>query len=32
VCGKGHEQSMCYGHQEQPWSEHEQVKKALKKD
>jgi UDP-N-acetylmuramoyl-L-alanyl-D-glutamate--2,6-diaminopimelate ligase len=30
VCGKGHEQSMCYGRIERPWSEHQEVKKALK--
>lgn len=28
--GKGHEQSMCYGHVEYPWSEHEAVRQALK--
>jgi UDP-N-acetylmuramoyl-L-alanyl-D-glutamate--2,6-diaminopimelate ligase len=27
--GKGHEKSMCFGNEEQPWSEHEAVKKAL---
>jgi len=30
ICGKGHEKSMCYGHTEYPWSEHEAVRKALK--
>ncbi len=29
LCGKGHEQSICYGHQEYPWSEHQAVKVAL---
>jgi UDP-N-acetylmuramoyl-L-alanyl-D-glutamate--2,6-diaminopimelate ligase len=29
--GKGHEQSMCFGKTERPWSEHLAVKKALKK-
>jgi len=28
--GKGHEKSMCFGKTEQPWSEHEAFKKALK--
>ncbi len=28
--GKGHEESMCYGSEEKPWSEHKAVKKALK--
>jgi UDP-N-acetylmuramoyl-L-alanyl-D-glutamate--2,6-diaminopimelate ligase len=28
--GKGHEQSMCFGKIEYPWSEHQAVKKALK--
>lgn len=28
--GKGHEKSMCFGKIEQPWSEHEAFKKALK--
>lgn len=27
--GKGHEQSMCYGREEKPWSEHQAVKRAL---
>jgi len=31
ICGKGHEQSMCYGKKEYPWSDQETVKKALKK-
>lgn len=31
VCGKGHEQSMCFGQTEYPWSEHAAVKKALEK-
>ncbi len=29
TCGKGHEQSMCYGKMERPWSEHQAVRKAL---
>lgn len=29
--GKGHEQSMCFGREEHPWSETEAVKKALRK-
>lgn len=29
ICGKGHEQSMCFGKTEYPWSDHEAVKKAL---
>jgi UDP-N-acetylmuramoyl-L-alanyl-D-glutamate--2,6-diaminopimelate ligase len=29
--GKGHEKSMCFGNEEKPWSEHQAVKKALKK-
>jgi len=29
TCGKGHEQSMCYGKTERPWSEHQAVQKAL---
>ena len=28
--GKGHEQSMCFGKIEQPWSEHQAVNQALK--
>ncbi len=31
LTGKGHEQSMNYGRGEEPWSEHEAVKQALKK-
>jgi len=30
TCGKGHEQSMCYGTVETPWSEHEVVRAALR--
>ncbi|MBI3069700.1 MAG: UDP-N-acetylmuramyl-tripeptide synthetase, partial [Candidatus Levybacteria bacterium] len=30
LTGKGHEQSINYGHGEEPWSEHEAVKAALK--
>ena len=29
TCGKGHEQSMCYGKTEKPWSEHQAIEKAL---
>lgn len=29
--GKGHEQSMCFGTTEHPWSEHKTVRKALKR-
>jgi UDP-N-acetylmuramoyl-L-alanyl-D-glutamate--2,6-diaminopimelate ligase len=29
ACGKGHEQSMCYGTVETPWSEHEALRSAL---
>ena len=31
ITGKGHERSMCFGKIEYPWSDHEAVKKALKK-
>jgi UDP-N-acetylmuramoyl-L-alanyl-D-glutamate--2,6-diaminopimelate ligase len=31
ACGKGHEQSMCYGTVETPWSEHEVVRAALRR-
>lgn len=31
ICGKGHERSMCWGEVEYPWSDHEEVTKALKK-
>lgn len=31
LTGKAHEQSMNYGHGEEPWSEHEVVKEALRK-
>jgi UDP-N-acetylmuramoyl-L-alanyl-D-glutamate--2,6-diaminopimelate ligase len=30
-CGKGHEQSMCYGTTETPWSEHEALRTALRR-
>lgn len=30
ACGKGHEQSMCFGKTEYPWSEYEAIKVALK--
>jgi UDP-N-acetylmuramoyl-L-alanyl-D-glutamate--2,6-diaminopimelate ligase len=30
-CGKGHEQSMCYGRVETPWSEHEALRTALRR-
>jgi len=29
VCGKGHEQSMCFGQTEYPWSENAAVRKAI---
>jgi len=31
TCGKGHEQSMCFGKTEYPWSEHEAVRIALRR-
>jgi UDP-N-acetylmuramoyl-L-alanyl-D-glutamate--2,6-diaminopimelate ligase len=31
ACGKGHEQSMCYGREERPWSEHAAVRAALRR-
>jgi UDP-N-acetylmuramoyl-L-alanyl-D-glutamate--2,6-diaminopimelate ligase len=31
ACGKGHEQSMCYGTVETPWSEHEAMRTALRR-
>lgn len=30
VCGKGHEQSMCFGATEKPWSDQEEARKALR--
>lgn len=30
VTGKGHEQSMCYGTEEYPWSDHEAMRAALR--
>ncbi len=30
VTGKGHEQSMCFGTTEQPWSDHQAVRRALR--
>lgn len=30
ACGKGHEQSMCFGTVERPWSEHEALRAALR--
>ncbi|PIV01277.1 UDP-N-acetylmuramoyl-L-alanyl-D-glutamate--2,6-diaminopimelate ligase [Candidatus Shapirobacteria bacterium CG03_land_8_20_14_0_80_39_12] len=32
ICGKGHEQSMCFGATEYPWSDQETVKKILKEE
>lgn len=32
IFGKGHEESMCYGTTETPWSEHEAVAKALEQN
>ncbi|MDQ4078477.1 MAG: UDP-N-acetylmuramoyl-L-alanyl-D-glutamate--2,6-diaminopimelate ligase [Chloroflexota bacterium] len=31
ACGKGHEPTMCYGTTETPWSEHEAMRKALRR-
>jgi UDP-N-acetylmuramoyl-L-alanyl-D-glutamate--2,6-diaminopimelate ligase len=31
TCGKGHEQSMCYGTEERPWSEHAALRAALRR-
>lgn len=31
ACGKGHEQSMCYGVVETPWNEHEVLRAALRR-
>jgi UDP-N-acetylmuramoyl-L-alanyl-D-glutamate--2,6-diaminopimelate ligase len=31
ACGKGHEQSMCYGMEERPWSEREVLRAALRR-
>lgn len=31
VTGKGHEQSMCFGTKERPWSDREAVKKAIRR-
>ncbi len=31
ACGKGHEQSMCYGREEKPWSEHDALRTALRR-
>jgi UDP-N-acetylmuramoyl-L-alanyl-D-glutamate--2,6-diaminopimelate ligase len=31
VCGKGHEQSMCFGHIEYPWDDRTALKAALAK-
>jgi UDP-N-acetylmuramoyl-L-alanyl-D-glutamate--2,6-diaminopimelate ligase len=31
ACGKGHEQSMCYGTVETPWSEHEAMRQAIRR-
>lgn len=30
ICGKGHEQSMCFGTTEYPWSDHQEARKAIK--
>lgn len=30
ICGKGHEQSMCFGTTEHPWSDQKEARKALK--
>ena len=31
ACGKGHEQSMCYGTVETPWSEHQALRTAVRR-
>ena len=31
ACGKGHEQSMCYGTVETPWSEHQALRDAIRR-
>jgi len=31
ACGKGHEQSMCYGTVETPWSEHQAMRDAIRR-
>jgi UDP-N-acetylmuramoyl-L-alanyl-D-glutamate--2,6-diaminopimelate ligase len=31
ACGKGHEQSMCYGTVETPWSEHQALREAIRR-
>jgi UDP-N-acetylmuramoyl-L-alanyl-D-glutamate--2,6-diaminopimelate ligase len=31
ACGKGHEQSMCYGTIETPWSEHQVLRDAIRR-
>ncbi|MBN1263326.1 MAG: UDP-N-acetylmuramoyl-L-alanyl-D-glutamate--2,6-diaminopimelate ligase [Candidatus Pacebacteria bacterium] len=31
ICGKGHEQSLCFGRVEKPWSDHREAEKALEK-
>ena len=31
TCGKGHEQSMCFGSEEIPWSEHKVLRAALQR-
>ncbi|MDD3679765.1 MAG: UDP-N-acetylmuramoyl-L-alanyl-D-glutamate--2,6-diaminopimelate ligase [Candidatus Shapirobacteria bacterium] len=31
ILGKGHEQSMCFGKTEHPWSDHQEAVKAIKK-
>lgn len=31
ACGKGHEQSMCYGTVETPWSEHQALRAAIRR-
>jgi UDP-N-acetylmuramoyl-L-alanyl-D-glutamate--2,6-diaminopimelate ligase len=31
TCGKGHEQSMCFGTVEMPWSEHDALRTALRR-
>ncbi len=31
ACGKGHEQSICFGAVETPWSEHQVMRDALRR-
>ena len=31
ICGKGHEQSMCYGQEERPWDDRQAAREALRR-